>query len=335
MEACLLDPLRGAIAAVGARLLSRLMGEWGLWREITALRNVYLMACPALVPFTSRLLARLQAGQALSSLTPWQLHLMLHSGLPTSSLDLPLPDADALTVEVDQGLAASLPEAGAGQRTITEVLPLRLRCRIRWPLTMILDEAVLEQYNQIFLFLLQVRWVRYALDGVRGCGGPGRVPQHRRRDALLQEMSHFVSHLHSFIMDQLLHSAWPALEQAMQEAGSLDDVAGAHARFMSAALRQCLCARDRTWQLIADAVRRILDLGLQFADLAPCLLDSDAAKARMAEDKLEQLTADFRERHRYLLRVLTARTLKIGGYSALHHLVMRLNFNGFYPDTAA
>ncbi len=97
MEACLLGPLHGEVAAVGARLLSRLLGEWGLWREITALRNVYLMACPALVPFTSRLLARLQAGQALTSLTPWQLHLMLHSGLPTSSPDLPLPDADALT----------------------------------------------------------------------------------------------------------------------------------------------------------------------------------------------------------------------------------------------
>jgi hypothetical protein len=61
--------------------------------------------------------------------------------------------------------------------------------------------------------------------------------------------------------------------QAMQEATSLEDVAGAHARFMSAALRQCLCARDRTWQLIADAVRRILDLGLQFADLAPSLFN--------------------------------------------------------------
>jgi hypothetical protein len=59
----------------------------------------------------------------------------------------------------------------------------------------------------------------------------------------------------------------------MQEATSLEDVAGAHARFMTAALRQCLCARDRTWQLIADAVPRILDLGLQFADLAPSLFN--------------------------------------------------------------
>jgi Gamma tubulin complex component C-terminal len=61
----------------------------------------------------------------------------------------------------------------------------------------------------------------------------------------------------------------------------------------------------------------------------------DESTVRLAEEKLDLLTADFRERHRYLLRVLTARTLKIGGYSALHHLVMRLNFNGFYPDTTA
>jgi hypothetical protein len=61
---------------------------------------------------------------------------------------------------------------------------------------------------------MQVRWVRYALEQVRSYGGPRRGVQHRRRDALLQEMTHFVSHLHSFVMDRLLHTAWPALEQA-------------------------------------------------------------------------------------------------------------------------
>jgi hypothetical protein len=59
-------------------------------------------------------------------------------------------------VEVDMAAAAALPEITDGQRSIAEVLPLRLRCRVRWPLSMILDDGVMEQYNQILLFLLQV-----------------------------------------------------------------------------------------------------------------------------------------------------------------------------------
>lgn len=50
--------------------------------------------------------------------------------------------------------------------------------------------------------------------------------------------------------------------------------------------------------------------------------------------QLEQLHINFRDRHRYLLKVLTARTLKISGQSELHYLVMHINFNSFYakPD---
>ena len=46
--------------------------------------------------------------------------------------------------------------------------------------------------------------------------------------------------------------------------------------------------------------------------------------------ELEQLHISFRDRHRYLLKVLTAKTLKISGQSELHYLVMQINFNSFY-----
>ena len=46
--------------------------------------------------------------------------------------------------------------------------------------------------------------------------------------------------------------------------------------------------------------------------------------------ELQQLHINFRDRHRYLLKVLTAKTLKISGQSELHYLVMHINFNSFY-----
>ena len=50
-------------------------------------------------------------------------------------------------------------------------------------------------------------------------------------------------------------------------------------------------------------------------------------------EELEQLHVNFRDRHRYLLKVLTAKTLKISGQSELHYLVMQINFNSFYAKT--
>ncbi len=49
--------------------------------------------------------------------------------------------------------------------------------------------------------------------------------------------------------------------------------------------------------------------------------------------ELQALHASFKDRHRYLLKVLTAKTLKISGQSELHFLVMRINFNDFYAKS--
>jgi len=49
-----------------------------------------------------------------------------------------------------------------------------------------------------------------------------------------------------------------------------------------------------------------------------------------ARAELEALHAKFKDRHRYLLKVLTAKTLKISWQSELHYLVMRINFNDFH-----
>ena len=39
------------IDLVGAELLGRLLGEWGLMRELTVLRNTFLLGSPLLAPF--------------------------------------------------------------------------------------------------------------------------------------------------------------------------------------------------------------------------------------------------------------------------------------------
>ena len=48
------------------------------------------------------------------------------------------------------------------------------------------------------------------------------------------------------------------------------------------------------------------------------------------ERRFERLRGDLEDRHRFLLRSLTNKSLKIGAKSGLQDLVMLLNFNNFY-----
>ena len=43
------------IDLVRAELLNRLLGEWGLMRELTVLRNVFLLGSPLLAPLCAAL----------------------------------------------------------------------------------------------------------------------------------------------------------------------------------------------------------------------------------------------------------------------------------------
>ncbi len=76
-------------------------------------------------------------------------------------------------------------------------------------------------------------------------------------------------------------------------------------------------------------VHRIVCLHLQtFAGVQGTKVSVADARA-----ELEALHAKFKDRHRYLLKVLTAKTLKISWQSELHCLVMRINFNDFHSKS--
>jgi len=86
---------------VGGVLLARLLGEWGLMHQLTILRNVFLLGCPLLMPFASALYGRLHKGQKLSSLSHFELEVMLQQSLadqpPHRPGDHALPPPDTLS----------------------------------------------------------------------------------------------------------------------------------------------------------------------------------------------------------------------------------------------
>ena len=86
---------------VGSELLARLLGQWGLMHQLTILRNVFLLGCPLLMPFAAALYGRLHKGQKLSSISHFELEVMLQQSLadqpPHRPGDHALPPPDTLS----------------------------------------------------------------------------------------------------------------------------------------------------------------------------------------------------------------------------------------------
>lgn len=66
----------------------------------------------------------------------------------------------------------------------------------------------------------------------------------------------------------------------------------------------------------------------------PCLPLQDLQQTEVAGQKLDTLQSEFADRHRYLLKVLSVRSLKIGDKSGIQELVTMLNFNHYYAWAA-
>lgn len=52
--------------------------------------------------------------------------------------------------------------------------------------------------------------------------------------------------------------------------------------------------------------------------------------AAAAKDDIADIGRVWQDRHRYLMRLLTARTLRSGGFASLEQLAAHLDFNRFY-----
>ena len=88
-----------------------------------------------------------------------------------------------------------------------------------------------------------------------------------------------------------MHSQLPALRpaepppvQALEGAANLDEVRGAHGAFLGAASRAAPAPREQTWGVVADAVRRLLDLVLRLTGL-PAGGCSSVEVRRLASDQ--------------------------------------------------
>lgn len=359
LERSLLGPLRARCDAVGARLIGRLHDRCDLRGLFAAYRELYLAGNgELLLRFTEPLFERLPSLH-LEEERAHSGHLltdMLRDALGRSPRCRAHLQANT-TVRVDEGVH------GVPWRSVAVIGCLAVESSVPWPLSIAVSPESAALYRRLFVFLLQVRYGRSALDRVarvrhmcshlHRAGRPrsafedlrrAAVATHRLLALLRRELVHFVSGFGDYATLRVVVPAWNEFERRLDEVTSVDALRAAHDTYTATLVAQTLLYDN------ADAARRrvvaVLDLCLALERLCEeelfpavsAVLDSrdDAspdpalfARLEAVNGRLRELRAKFGEHARFLLIVLEQITAQ-GLYPHLEDLLSRLNFTHFY-----
>jgi len=202
---------------------------------------------------------------------------------------------------------------------------------------LICDAVSLSKYNEVFKYLLQLRYVQHALD--RGVVSQWTSERRRKTkkltfSALEIELKHFVTTLRSFVITKILSTEWKILLKSIDEtAQSVDDVKSAHDVYLENISRVALASADATWSLLSTHIKSILSVASEFGKLQRELNtmsddDDDDVQSKRRELAVKRMEKKFTDSRVKVMQILQHRT---GGEDEdIETLYEQLNFNNYY-----
>eukprot|EP00741_Cyanophora_paradoxa_P006170 tig00000984_g5982.t1 len=350
----LLAPMREQCRRASRALARLFMRDLRLAEHLAALRAYFFGAAGDVMHhFAAALFEKLDAGE------PWQdLHRLngaLHDApapprlapfSPLFSVHIALPDPAAPPPSAAP-LAASAsfpplpplgglpPEAALRDRSLAALDSLRLAYEAPGPLAILISPSALDLYNRVMLLLLQIRRAKHALDRAAAArrGALGKAHLHRYQ-LLHHELQHFVTNLYTFVVQGVGERAFRECLARMRRARDLDELCAAHQAYLVGVRDRCLLTPKA--EVVLESIRKQLAAVLRFRDeferwaaMEPGAA-TEAPVGRNVAAALEGVARDFRKINRFLLLVLD-RIVRHGSHPHLEELLLRLNFNGFYP----
>ncbi|KAF5842046.1 Spc98 family-domain-containing protein [Dunaliella salina] len=190
LEHCLLGILRQRVEDIGQSLLSCLLSDWGLLAELSALKNLFLMASPAAQTWADRTLSgMLFNGRPLEEHHEYELEVALQEVIAEAGQDEDLPSVEAMSIMLDKervvemrskAAAAKANDPGSGSsqthlarsahcalHSVLELEGLQFRYEPSWLMSMIGGSDSISSYNNALVFLMQIRAARMALEDAR------------------------------------------------------------------------------------------------------------------------------------------------------------------------
>ncbi|EKX37286.1 hypothetical protein GUITHDRAFT_165517 [Guillardia theta CCMP2712] len=356
MEEALLKDLERRVEDLNEELVKYLVNKFDLIAHLNVLRRVYFMAAgDVLHEFAMHIFQKLDRNEPWND--PHTLNSLLQSSLPPSKSIT----YGTISAQID---AAQDPRKrkSASDASIFALDGLYISYSVEWPLNLIVNEQSLKTYNNILIFLMQIKRAKIALNAdthadknaiVKDSESEWEMEELQTRDRIGQdassaerygspntkylllraELRHVVNNLENYIMTQIHGSGSVMMEKEIRKSTNLDQIHSLHLRFLSRMRDRCLLHERAA--VVADTARKVLDLALNFSVSYPRYKASlqkgeeDWEEMREAEESLDRVSKDFHRCTRLLVVVLS-KIVSRGFHPHLEDLLVRLSFNDYF-----
>lgn len=141
-------------------------------------------------------------------------------------------------------LDASLTDLGAEElaaaAAVVGFIPsISLRYRVRWPLHLLFSPRIIDGYNEMFRFLLQIKRIQYQLQMVWCDHRERRVGRAERVVQLRNKLMFVVNNLQYYLQVDVLEAQFSQLMQTVQESRDFEHIQRAHTVFQANVLSLC------------------------------------------------------------------------------------------------
>jgi len=309
VEKCLVHHIHKRAQDVQFTLASHLRDKLDVKHELNALRSLFLGgAGDAATQFYDAVFAILDdASKIASKWNETTLNELLVDAFVDEKSDNALKGRIMHLEIIPEAEDNIFSHAIIGTGALEKLASLRYTLDIKWPHNIVIPPSTMAQYNQVTVFLTQLRLAHASMQKVSvtrwtehirrmpGSGMGGDVAQR-----LEPRLRYFVSSLREYLLTRILQIEWDQLMRDIDKAPTLEAIRMAHEDFLNKATSRCLVSPDPTWTLLAEHIRTILAVACEYA---AC----QTGDGSVSEDDATRLSKAFEEAYTCIVRVLQAK----------------------------
>ncbi|XP_055627725.1 gamma-tubulin complex component 6 [Toxorhynchites rutilus septentrionalis] len=342
LQSSLVIPLKAHLEIVNSEIMKMCLNDLDLLGQFESLRNYFLLMDGEFSCYVcDNIFIMLEEVRSPDELLNYQtLHTILDSALCSSAAGAD-KNADRLSFSVEQ-----IPERFDLYHP-NVVSMLNLSYRVDWPLNLILNPETIDQYANIFKYLVKVRRVSFVLgksfqllkESFKQFGK--RIltsPQYSRVQLISHKLSHLVNALKNYITSSALLASWESFRKDLESAASMEDLYRKHTHYIKRILFLCLLNKKSVefYNNMEEIFKVVLRFYKHLKSKSWRPRDKLNPSSPLVHPKYDQILndeSDFEKLIKYTI-YLGNKMYDYGYQKEIHEFISVININGYYTSSA-
>ncbi|CAF1042296.1 unnamed protein product, partial [Brachionus calyciflorus] len=216
---------------------------------------------------------------------------------------------------------------------------IELLYKVEWPINIIINDSTLIIYNQIFSFLLKIKFVLTALNSIwytlrryELIYKSEKSSQLKQLKLYCHEMQHYIGALQSYIYNQVIQVTWSELQKNLNEARNIDDLIQIHENYIKTAHSKCFFKKTPN---VVDVILNTFEIIIKFRLLiVNGTLIRNSVTNEYEHEAFGQITENYEyfKNNAVFLHKILQKGISIGYEYHLNNLALTLNYNYYYGN---